>query len=275
MNEEQIDQLLSLLTDYGMRLIIALLILVLGIWVSRLIKRVLRRGMEKRSLDPTLVSFLSSLVYYILVVAVVISAISKLGIETTSFIAVLGAAGLAVGLALQGSLSNFASGVLLVVFRPFKVGDFVEAGGMTGSVDEIGMLMTRMHTPDNKAILVPNTQIMGGHIVNFSAHDMRRLDLVFGISYKDSIETAKRVLTEIVEADNRCLKDPAPTIGVIELGDNSVNLVCRPWVNSADYWPLRFDLMERVKERFDAEGISIPFPQRELHIIGDSRELTD
>lgn len=275
MNEEKIDQLLSLLTDYGMRLIIALLILVLGIWVSRLIKRVLRRGMEKRSLDPTLVSFLSSLLYYILVVAVVISAISKLGIETTSFIAVLGAAGLAVGLALQGSLSNFASGVLLVIFRPFKVGDFVEAGGMTGSVDEIGMLMTRMHTPDNKSILIPNTQIMGGHIVNFSAHDMRRLDLVFGISYRDSIETAKRVLTEIVDADSRCLKDPAPTIGVIELGDNSVNLVCRPWVNSADYWPLRFDLMERVKERFDAEGISIPFPQRELHIIGDSRELAD
>lgn len=266
MTDAQIEWATTIFSDYGQRILWALVILIVGIWFARLIRRYLGKAMERRGVDQTLIGFISSLLYYIVVVAVVISAISKLGIETTSFIAVLGAAGLAVGLALQGSLSNFASGVLLILFRPFKVGDFVEAGGMMGSVDDIGMLMTRMHTPDNKSILVPNTQVMGGHIVNFSAHDTRRLDLTFGISYGDRIELAKQVLEEIIEADERCLKDPAPTIGVIELADSSVNIVCRPWVNASDYWPLRFDLMERVKNRFDEVGISIPFPQRELHV---------
>jgi small conductance mechanosensitive channel len=275
MNEETLKITLALLADYGQRLVVAGIILILGIWVARFVRRLLRKGLEKRGVDVTLVGFVTSLIYYILVVAVTISAISKLGIETTSFIAVLGAAGLAVGLALQGSLSNFASGVLLILFRPFKVGDFVEAGGMTGAVDEIGMLMTRMHTPDNKAILVPNTQIMSGSIINFSAHEDRRLDLVFGISYKDNIELAKGILRDIVENDARCLKEPEATIGVIELADSSVNLVCRPWVKASDYWPLRFDLMETVKRRFDEAGISIPFPQREVHVYSTTEEAGD
>lgn len=275
MTEESLQKAIELLTDYGMRALVAFLILFIGIWAARWVRRILRRGLERREIDPTLVGFVTSLIYYILVVAVVISAISKLGIETTSFIAVLGAAGLAVGLALQGSLSNFASGVLLILFRPFKVGDFVEAGGMTGAVDEIGMLMTRMHTPDNKGILVPNTQIMSGSIINFSAHEDRRLDLVFGISYKDDIALAKSILREIVESDPRTLKEPEATIGVVELADSSVNIVCRPWVKASDYWPLRFDLMETVKGRFEAAGISIPFPQREVHVYSNTASAAD
>ncbi|MFO7725411.1 MAG: mechanosensitive ion channel, partial [Oceanipulchritudo sp.] len=179
---------------------------------------------------------------------------------------VLGAAGLAVGLALQGSLSNFASGILIILFRPFKIGDFVEVGGVMGVVDEIGILMTEMHTVDNKGIVMPNAEIMNGHIVNFNARDTRRLDMTFGISYGDDIDKAKAILTDIIESDERCLKDPAPTIAIAELGDSSVNFVVRPWVKGTDYWGVLFDVHETVKKRFDAEGVSIPFPQRDVHL---------
>ena len=222
--------------------------------------------MEKANVDAVLVGFLSNIVFYLLMVAVLITAVSQLGIQTTSFVAVLGAAGLAVGLALQGSLSNFSSGVLIILFRPFKVGDFVEAGGVTGVIDEIGILVTELHTPDNKGIIVPNSQIMGGHIVNFNAHETRRCDMVFGIGYGDDIDKAKGILLDILNSDERVLKDPAPVVTVSALADSSVNFNVRPWVKASDYWGVFFDTHEQVKKRFDAEGVSIPFPQRDVHI---------
>jgi small conductance mechanosensitive channel len=266
MTQEQIDTVIAYVTHYGLRIVIALLIFVIGKLIAGMIRKGVRRGMERSKVDPVLVGFLSNIVFYLLMVAVLITAVSQLGIHTTSFVAVLGAAGLAVGLALQGSLSNFASGVLIILFRPFKVGDFVEAGGVMGVIDEIGILTTNMHSPDNRGIIVPNSQIMGGHIVNFNANETRRCDMVFGISYSDDIDKAKALLADILEKDARCLKDPAPTIAVSELGDSSVNLVCRPWVNAADYWGVLFDTHEAVKKRFDAEGVSIPFPQRDVHL---------
>lgn len=263
---EWIDTLVELTTLYGVKLILALAIFVIGKWIAGVIRKSIRRAMERANVDAVLVGFLSSIAYYALMVAVVIAAISQVGIQTTSFVAVLGAAGLAVGLALQGSLANFASGVLIILFRPFKVGDFVEAGGIAGVVDEIGILTTNLHTPDNKAVIVPNSQVMGGNIVNFTANDTRRCDMTFGISYGDDFEKAKAILASIIEADERCLKDPAPTIRVAEFGDSSVNIVCRPWVKPSDFWNVVFDTHETVKKRFDAEGISIPFPQRDVHL---------
>lgn len=266
MSQEQIDTVVAYVTQYGLKILVALLVLMVGKWLAGMVRKAVRRGMERGKVDPTLVGFLSNIVFYLLMVAVVIAAVSQLGIQTTSFVAVLGAAGLAVGLALQGSLSNFASGVLLILFRPFKVGDFVEAGGVMGVVDEIGILATQMHTPDNKGVTVPNSQIMGGHIVNFNAFPTRRLDLMFGIGYGDDIDKAKAILVDLVANDERCLKDPAPTIAVNELGDSSVNIVVRPWVKGGDYWAVHFDMHEAVKKRFDAEGVSIPFPQRDVHL---------
>ena len=267
LSQEQIDSIIELIIFYGVKIIVAILIFVVGKWIAGIVRKMLRRTMEKSKVDIVLIGFLSSIAYYLLLVAVVIAAISQLGIETTSLVAVLGAAGLAVGFALQGSLSNFASGVLIILFRPFKVGDFVEAGGVMGVVDEIGILMTEMHTPDNKGIIVPNSQVMGAHIVNFNAHETRRCDMTFGIGYGDSIDKAKEILNSIVESDERCLKDPAPTIAVAEHGDSSVNIVCRPWVKAADYWAVLFDTHEAVKKRFDDEGVSIPFPQRDVHLF--------
>lgn len=267
LSQEQIDSVIEFVTYYGLKIVVALLIFIIGKWVAGIVRKLLRRGMEKSKVDAALVGFLSSIAYYVLLVVVVIAAISHLGIQTTSLVAVLGAAGLAVGFALQGSLSNFASGVLIILFRPFKVGDFVEAGGVMGVVDEIGILVTEMHTPDNKGIIIPNSQVMGAHIVNFNKHETRRCDMVFGIGYGDSIDKAKEILMSIVEADERCLKDPAPTIAVSEHGDSSVNLVCRPWVKGSDYWGVLFDTHEAVKKRFDEEGVSIPFPQRDVHLF--------
>lgn len=270
MSQEQIDNLVSTLigyvTEYGLKVVVALLVLIVGKWLAGMVRKAVRRGMERGKVDPTLIGFLSNIVFYLLMVAVVIAAVSQVGIQTTSFVAVLGAAGLAVGLALQGSLSNFASGVLIILFRPFKVGDFVEAGGVSGTVDEIGILATQMRTPDNKGVTVPNSQIMGAHIVNFNAFDTRRCDMSFGIGYQDDIDRAKAILADIVAKDPRCLTDPAPTLAVGALGESSVDILCRPWVKASDYWGVYWDMQETVKKRFDAEGISIPFPQRDVHL---------
>lgn len=266
LSQEQIDALVASVTYYGLKIVVAILVLLIGKWIAGLFRRMSRQAMEKGKVDAVLVGFLSNILYYLLMVAVVITAVSQMGIQTTSFIAVLGAAGLAVGLALQGSLANFASGVLIILFRPFKVGDFVQAGGVTGVIDEIGILVTNMHTPDNKGVIVPNSQVMSAEIINFNANATRRCDMVFGISYSDDIDKAKGVLAQIVAADERCLKDPIPQIAVSELGDSSVNLVVRPWVNAADYWGVFFDTQEAVKKRFDAENVSIPFPQRDVHL---------
>ncbi len=256
----------SLLISFGYRLLAAAAIFVIGRWVAKMLTNVARRMMHKASIEDTLERFLGNILYTVLLAVVVISSINQLGVETTSLLAVLGAAGLAVGLALQGSLSNFASGVLIVAFKPYKVGDFIEAGGVTGAVIEVQIFTTVLKSGDNKKIIVPNSQVMAGEIVNYSANEHRRVDLVAGCGYDDDLDKVKRVLTEIVAADERVLKEPAPTIAVSELADSSVNFVVRPWVNSGDYWGAYFGLTEQIKKRFDAEGIAIPYPQRDVHV---------
>ncbi|UCC81376.1 MAG: mechanosensitive ion channel [Candidatus Zixiibacteriota bacterium] len=222
--------------------------------------------MKKGKVDPTLTKFVTNISKIALMTFIIISALGALGVQTASFIAIIGAAGLAVGFALQNSLSNFASGVMLIIFRPFKSGDYVEAGGTGGSVEAIQIFNTTLKTPDNKKVIVPNSQITGDKIVNYSAMDKRRIDLVFGIGYDDSIKKAKDILEKIIAEDKRILEDPAPVIAVLELGDSSVNFAVRPWVNTSDYWAVHFDITEKVKLAFDENDISIPYPQRDVHI---------
>lgn len=251
---------------HGPSIIAGILVLIIGRWIAKLIVGIVRKLLTKRNVDETLTKFLCSIFSMMLMVLVVISAFQTMGIETTSFVAVLGAATLAIGFALQGSLSNFASGVMLILFKPFRVGDFVEAGGATGVVEEVGVFATQFKTGDNKEVIVPNAAITGGNITNYSAKEQRRIDFVFGIGYGDDIRKAKKILEETMAAEPRVLKDPAPTIGVLELADSCVNIACRPWVKTGDYWPCYFDLMERVKLQFDANGISIPFPQQDVYM---------
>lgn len=251
---------------YGLKILAALAIFIIGRIVVGIVTGMVRRGMAKSSMDDTLAKFLIALTRMTLLTLVVIAAISALGVEPVSFVAILGAAGLAVGLALQGSLSNFASGVMLIIFRPFKVGDYIEAGGAAGVIQEIKIFSTIMHTPDNKVVILPNSTITGGSITNYSANDTRRVDMVFGIGYDDDIKLAKETLEAIVTADERVLKDPAPTVALSELADSSVNFVVRPWVKTADYWAVYFAINEQVKLTFDEKGISIPFPQTDVHL---------
>lgn len=252
--------------EFGKNLVIAIAIFYFGRLVVALIVRGLRNVMHARDVDDTLQSFLGNLVRMALMVVVVVAAISQLGIQTTSFIAIFGAAGLAIGLALQGSLSNFAAGVLIVLFRPYKVGDFVEAAGISGSVEQVQILTTVLKTPDNKSIIVPNSQIMNSVITNYSANDTRRVDMVFGVSYDDNLDKVRETISEIVAADDRVLADPACQIEVSELADSSVNFIVRPWVKTEDYWAVHFALTERIKKRFDEVGISFPFPQQVVHL---------
>ncbi len=264
--EEFMNEAGNMAMHYGVQIITALIIFVIGRWVAKKIKTLMNNVMTKKEVDPAVVGFTSSLCYYLLLIFVVIAALSQLGVQTTSLVAIFGAAGLAVGLALQGSLSNFAAGVLILIFRPYRVGDFVELAGTSGSVKKIQIFTTELSTPDNKQVIVPNSAAMSGIITNYSANDTRRVDMVFGISYSDDIDKAKHILQEITEADTRILKDPAVTIAVKELADSSVNFVVRPWVNTPDYWAVYFDITEAVKKRFDAEGVSIPFPQQDVHL---------
>ncbi len=252
--------------EFAINLITALLIYFIGKWVVGIVVKALRKLMEKNSIDKTLETFICNLVRMALLVVVIIAAVGALGVQTTSLIAVMGAAGLAIGLALQGSLSNFAAGVLIVLFRPYKVGDFVEAAGVSGSIEEVQILTTIMKTPDNKRIIVPNSQIMGSIITNYSANPTRRVDMTFGVSYDDDLDQVRRELTSIIEADERILKDPPYQIAVKELADSSVNFVVRVWANTSDYWGIYFDTTEAVKKRFDEVGISIPYPQTDVHI---------
>ncbi len=231
-------------------------------WVRALTRRALTRGKA----DAALVPFISKLVYYAVLAVVVIAALSRVGVATTSVVAIFGAAGLAVGLALQGTLSNFASGVMLLVFRPFDLGDFVDVGGTLGSVEEIGTFATTLKTPDNVKIIVPNSQVYGATISNYNGYDTRRIDLVMGISYDDDIGKAMDTIREIVSADERVLADPATQIAVSNLGDSSVDIVVRPWCLGSDYWALRFDLTRRLKEGLEGAGCSIPYPQRDVHM---------
>ena len=253
--------------ELGMNILKAVAILIIGRIFVGILVGIVRRVLARNKTDETLAKFLVSLTKIALMTFVFIAAISALEVETTSFVAVIGAAGLAIGFALQGSLANFASGVMLIIFRPFKAGDFVEAGGTSGSVESIQIFSTILNTPDNKKVIVPNSKITGDSITNYSAMERRRIDLIFGIGYNDDIKKAKATLEKIVNEDDRILKDPPPTVAVSELGDSSINFVVRPWVKTADYWPVYFAVTEKVKLTFDKEGISIPFPQHDVHLF--------
>jgi small conductance mechanosensitive channel len=263
---EQMSTMVDWVSQFGLKLIAAIVVFFVGKWLARKISNLLKRGMQKAETDPTLIGFVGNIAYFGLLTMVVIAAVGQLGVQTTSFIAVLGAAGLAIGLALQGSLANFAAGVLMIIFRPFKAGDYIEAAGTAGSVEEVQLFTTTLKTPDNKIVIIPNAQVTAGTITNYSARDTRRLDLVFGVGYGDDLDKVKRVIWEVLNEESRLLKDPEPVVAVLNLGESSVDFAVRPWVNSADYWGVYFDLQEKMKKRFDQEGISIPFPQRDLHV---------
>lgn len=263
-----VEQGTKMAIEYAPNLALAIVTLVIGIWVINAVVKFLKKTMTKREADPSLIPFLGSLANVILKAMLFISVASMVGIQTTSFVAILGAMGLAVGLALQGSLGNFAGGVLILMFKPFKVGDVIDAQGFLGSVTGIQIFNTILHTPDNKKIIIPNGAISSGPITNYSAEDKRRVDLLFGIGYGDDIKKAKDILSKIIAEDSRIINEPAePFIAVKELGDSSVNIVVRAWANASDYWGIYFDMQEKVKLTFDKEGISIPFPQRDIHMF--------
>jgi small conductance mechanosensitive channel len=263
--EEILAQVKEILAIYGIRVIAAIAIFIIGRWVAKGLRNLLRRIMKRNQVDETLISFVCNLAYVLLLAFVIVAAINKLGIQTTSFIAIIGAAGLAIGLALQGSLANFAAGVLMIIFRPIKVGDFIEGGGTTGTVEEIQIFSTQLKSGDNKTIIVPNSKMLGGNIVNYSTKETRRVDMTFGIGYEDDIDKSRSVIQGIINKDERVLKDPAPLVVVSELADSSVNFTVRVWTKSGDYWGVFFDTTEAVKKQFDAEEISIPFPQQDVH----------
>ncbi len=253
--EETIKEMQSIVAAYGLTVFGALVTLVIGIWISKWLAKVSGKVLDKRNVDPTLSKFTVRLVKITLITFVIISAISQVGIETTSFVAVIGAAGLAIGFALQGSLSNFASGVMLIIFKPIKVGDYIEGGKAAGSVESIGIFVTTLVTPDNKVVYIPNSTLTGSNITNYSVKDTRRVDMVFGIGNGDDIDKAKSVIKSIIDKDSRIHKDPAPLIVVSELAGSRVNFNVRPWVNSADYWGVYFDVTEQIKKKFDEQNI--------------------
>jgi small conductance mechanosensitive channel len=264
--DQVVQNAVTLVSTWGLRVAGALAVLVLGRFACGAARKAVRRGLESRGVDASLVPFISNLVYFVLLAAVVIAVLGLFGIETTSLVAVLGTAGLAVGLALQGTLGNFSSGVMLLLFRPFRVGDYIEAAGVSGTVSEIGVFSTTLNTPDNVRIIIPNSGIFGATIKNFSANDTRRNDIVLGISYDDDITNAIAVVNAVLGKDSRVLSDPEPTVAVSELADSSVNLVVRPWCRKEDYWGLRFDLIRKFKEDLEQGGCSIPYPQRDVHL---------
>jgi len=260
------DLIQTLVIPWVIQFGVALAIFIVGRWVSQWLTGFARKLMKKSRLDDMLINFIGNLTYTVLLLVVVMAALDHLGIQTTSLLAVFGAAGLAVGLALKDSLANFSSGVMIILFRPFKVGDYIEAAGVSGAVEEVRLFATILRTGDNREIIVPNGQIYGGTITNYSARSTRRIDLVFGIGYDDDIAKAKQIINDIMKADDRILPDPEPAVAMAELADSSVNFNVRPWVNSGDYWAVRSDLLEKVKLSFDAEGISIPYPQQDIHL---------
>ncbi len=261
-----LDKVWELVTIYGLKVLAAIAIFVVGRWIAKLVTKVIRRMMQKSGVDETILKFVGSMAYIALMAFVVLAALSQLGIQTTSFIAVLGAAGLAIGLALQGSLSNFAAGFLMIIFRPIRVGDVIEGAGTAGKVEEIGIFTTTLVTPDNKTVIIPNASLTGDNIVNWTLKGTRRVDMVMGIGYEDDIDKAKQIMADILAEDDRILKDPAPQIAMVELADSSVNFVVRPWANASDYWGVYMDTTEKIKKAFDANGISIPYPQRDVHV---------
>ena len=272
MNMEKIIEVITLwATTYAIKIVAAILIFLIGKWIARKIASLFTKLMEKNNIDITLVKFLDSIMYYILLIVVIIAAAGQLGINTTSFLTIVGAAGLAIGLALKDSLSNVASGFMLILFHPFRVGDFVKVGGISGTVKTIDIFNTTMHTPDNQKVIVPNSKITSDVITNVTANEPRRVDLVIGISYDDDITKAKDLLKTIIKEEQRILESPATTIAVSELADSSVNFVVRPWVKKTDYWGVYYDLIEKIKITFDREEIHIPYPQRDVHLFSEQK----
>jgi small conductance mechanosensitive channel len=260
------EQAPDLIVTYGMKVLLAIVIFVVGKYLAGLAKKITCNLLLKRKVDETVASFVGNMAWALVLVFTIVATLGQIGVQTASLVAVIGAAGLAVGLALQGSLSNFASGVLMVLFRPCRVGDYVEAAGIAGTVNEITIFSTKLLTPDNKLIIAPNSAMMDGTIINYSAMDKRRVDLVIGVSYDANLADTKKILTQIVESNQYVLKDPAYTIAVSELADSSVNFVVRPWVKGSDYWPAYFELLEQIKIALDEANIGIPYPQMDLHV---------
>ncbi|TVQ79613.1 MAG: mechanosensitive ion channel family protein [Bradymonadales bacterium] len=267
-----VNQFIGQFFGFAPRILMAILVLFIGLWIIRILDRFLCMSLERRGIDDNLRPFLKSLVGVVLKISLFVSVIGMLGVQTTSFVALLGAAGLAVGLSLQGSLANFAGGVLILLFRPFRVGDFIETQGYSGSVREIQIFNTVLSTPDNRRVILPNGAVAGNSLVNFSAETTRRLDLNFGVSYSDDLSKVRRVIQEVLAKDGRVKSEPEPLIVVSSLGDSSVNFLVRVWVNSSDFWAVNFSVIENMKIAFDEAGISIPFPQRELH-LRDQKQL--
>jgi len=265
-----------LMNEYAMpwaiKVVMALAIFIIGRWVVKVVVNLVKKLLARGSMEEMLINFVASIVNAVLLLFVIIASLDQLGVDTTSLVALIGAAGLAIGLALQGSMQNFAAGVMILVFKPFKSGDFIDAGGVMGVVETVNIFSSTLRTGDNKEVIVPNGAIYGGAITNFSARDTRRVDMVFGIGYDDDIRQAKAILEKIVNEDERVLKDPAPVIALSELADSSVNFVVRPWVNSGDYWAVMWDTNEKVKMAFDEAGISIPYPQMDVHLHKQAAE---
>lgn len=268
--DEIMEKVQEFLALYGLRIVGSVLIFVIGLVIAKVLRAIVRRIMVRSKAAPLLVSFVSQMAYVAILIFVVVAALSKLGVQTASIIAVVGAMGLAVGLALQGSLANFAAGVLLVIFRPFRVDDFVEINGESGTVEDIQILTTTLVTPDNRRVIVPNAQVTGGNIINYTGRGTRRVDLVIGIGYGADIQHAKEAIEAVLRGDSRVLEDPEPVVAVSELAGSSVNLAVRPWVDASEYWNVRFDLLEAIKVRLDREGINIPFPQQDVHLFQES-----
>lgn len=264
--EKYVNMISEFLVLYGLKVVGAIVIIVLGFFISKMIRRLFRRVLSKSRIDGTIVSFISNMIYGLILTFVAIMAMNQLGVETTSFVAILGAAGLAVGFALKDSLSNLSAGIMLIIFRHFKIGDYIEGAGVAGSVEEMNIFTTKLVTPDNKVIYVPNSTLISTSLINYSSKDTRRVDMIFGIGYEDDIPKARGIISSILKSDSRILIDPEPQIVIHSLGDSSVNFAVRPWVSKENYWDVYFDITEKVKLRFDEEKISIPFPQRDVHI---------
>lgn len=267
--ELQIDTIYGFISIYALKFLIAFAIFFVGKFVAKRVVRFVQTLMRKSKIDETLVGFAGNILYALALTVVVVAALSQLGINTTSLAAMIAAAGLAIGLALQGSLSNLAAGVMIILFRPFKNGDYIEAANTGGTVEEITIFTTKMRTADNKAVIVPNGAIISNNIINFSAKPTRRVDLLFGVGYDEDLKQVKDILAKIVKDDERILDEPEPMIVVTELGASAVNIACRPWVANSDYWNVYFDLQEKVKIAFDKAGISIPYPQQDMRIVYD------
>ena len=269
--KQYVDTIIQYGGTYAVKIAIALLVFFIGKRVARALTNLVTAGLRKNNVDVELIGFLESLIYWGLFAVVLVAALGQLGIQTASFIAILGAAGLAIGLALQGSLSNFAAGVLIILLRPFRVGEVVQISGETGKVHNIHIFTTELRTADNKAVIIPNAQVLSTHIINFSSTGTRRVDLVFGIGYDDDIDHARDIIRRVIEEDERILDDPETMIAVQQLADSSVNFVVRPWVKTSDYWAVYMHLTEHIKKQFDQEGITIPYPQRVVTVVNDAQ----